>query len=165
MRVIAGLFLLFLTYTAAGFDQEITEKDRSIIQEDRLVVFGVFPKDLETKLQDYGFTIIEARLDKSKNHYIHASLENTGILWINLKECEIEHTPTYCASAQLHILVNPKTSEERQQELLSAFWRYRAFRLGDHRIFSSFMDFSDVSEAYMDFRLEELIRLMEELSL
>ncbi len=165
MRVIAGLFLLFLTYAATSFEQNITDDDRKLIQENRSVVFGVFPKDLKEKLENYGFSIIKASVDKNKEYYIHASLDSAKTLWVNFNDCEIEHTPTYCASTQLLILVNPTINKEKQQELLTTFWRYRALNLGENIIFSSFIDFSDVSEAYIDFRIEELMRLMEELSL
>lgn len=162
MRYIIGVCLFFLMQIAYG--QEITEEDRNLIQENGSVLFGVYPKDLEDKLQSYGVTILDSRLDKTENNYfISASLQSSEILQINLKGCEIEHTPTYCASAVIRVLVNSEVSNERLQELLLTFWRYRLFNLGENIIFSSFIDFSDVSENYIDFRIEELIRLTDEL--
>ncbi len=160
-----GMGLLFVSLSSIAFEQEITQEDRDIITEEGSIAYGIYPKDLHEILESYGFIITKKHFDKdSAQYYIQATFSQKELLWLEFKDCEIEHTPTYCTGAEIHLFANGNMDKEQQKNLLVNFWRYHLFNFSGQTILTSFLDFSDVSETYITFRIEELIRLMEELN-
>lgn len=121
------IFSFFYFWASA----EITPADREKITQNHHIVMGFFMEDFEDALRESQITIIDKTEINSRNPAIYGYYRGHIPVIVQLKDCELEFKPQFCAGALVSVMI---TDGKIPDEALNHYWWAHIWQNDNERI-------------------------------